>query len=137
MTVTCQSAEETARTIVERVGSEVVLGLPIGIGKATHVADALFELATRDPSISLTIFTGLTLEPPQGQSELEKRFLEPLVERLYTDWPVPRYVDAIRTGSLPANVRVRDSTCGRAATSATRMCSKNTQASITARWQAN
>ncbi len=100
--------EITARTIVERVGSEVVLGLPIGIGKATHVADALFELATRESSISLTIFTGLTLEPPQGQSELEKRFLEPLVERLYTHWPVPRYADAIRTGSLPANVRVRE-----------------------------
>ena len=108
MTVTCQSAEETAKTIVERVGSEVVLGLPIGIGKATHVVDALFELATRESSISLTIFTGLTLEPPQGQSELEKRFLEPLVERLYTHWPVPRYADAIRTGSLPANIRVRE-----------------------------
>ena len=108
MTVTCQSAEETARAIVDRVGSEVVLGLPIGIGKATHVADALFELATQDSSISFTIFTGLTLEPPQGKSELEKRFLEPLVERLYTDWPVPRYVDAIRTGSLPANVRVQE-----------------------------
>ncbi len=108
MTVTCQSAEETARSIVKRVGSEVVLGLPIGIGKATHVADALLELATRESSISLTIFTGLTLEPPHGQSELEKRFLEPLVERLYSDWPVPRYADAIRTGSLPANVRVRE-----------------------------
>jgi hypothetical protein len=44
VTVTCQSAEETARAIVERVGSEIVLGLPIGIGKATHVADALLEL---------------------------------------------------------------------------------------------
>ena len=108
MTVTCQSAEETARTIVERIGPEVVLGLPIGIGKATHVADALFELATQDSSLSLTIFTGLTLEPPQGQSELERRFLEPLVERLYGDWPVPRYADAIRTGSLPANVRVQE-----------------------------
>ena len=106
--MTCQSAEEAARTIIERVGSEVVLGLPIGIGKATHVVDALFDLAARESSISLTIFTGLTLEPPQGKSELEKRFLEPLVERLYADWPVPRYADAIRTGSLPANVRVRE-----------------------------
>ena len=108
MAVTCSSAEETARTIIERVGSDVVVGLPIGIGKATHVADALFDLAAQDSSISLTIFTGLTLEPPQGQSELEKRFLEPLVERLYADWPVPRYADAVRTSSLPANVRVQE-----------------------------
>jgi hypothetical protein len=41
VTVTCQSAEETTRTIVERVGPEAVLGLPIGIGKATHLADAI------------------------------------------------------------------------------------------------
>ncbi len=108
MTVTCQSAEETAKGIVERVGHEVVLGLPIGIGKATHVADALFELARQDSSISLTIFTGLTLEPPRGGSELEKRFLEPLLERLYPNCPVPRYVEAIRAGSLPANVRVQE-----------------------------
>ncbi len=105
VTVTCQSAEQTARTIVERVGSEVVLGLPIGIGKTTHVADALFELATRESSISLTIFTGLTLEPPQGQSELEKRFLEPLVERLYTDWPVPRYAKCCSNSSISAYSR--------------------------------
>jgi acyl-CoA hydrolase len=105
---THQSAKKTAKTIVERVGSEVVLGLPIGIGKATHIADALFDLATQDPSISLTIFTGLTLEPPHGNSDLEKRFLNPLVKRLYPDWPVPRYADAIRTGSLPANIRVQE-----------------------------
>ncbi len=108
VTATYKTAEETARTIVERVGSDVVLGLPIGIGKATHVVDALFELAAQDSSISLTIFTGLTLEPPQAKSELEKRFLEPLVERLYSDWPVPRYADAIRSGSMPANVRVQE-----------------------------
>ena len=108
MSVTFQSAEETAKSIVDRVGRKVVLGLPIGIGKATHVADALFELATQDPSISLTIFTGLTLEPPQGRNELERRFLGPMVERLYPNWPVPRYAEAISDGSLPSNVRVRE-----------------------------
>lgn len=108
MTVTCQSTEEIAKSIVERVGPEVVLGLPIGIGKATHVVDALFDLACQDASISLTIFTGLTLEPPRGRSELEKRFLGPLVERLYTNWPVPKYAEAIRHGAMPANIRVRE-----------------------------
>jgi len=108
VSLTCQSAEETAKAIIDRVGPRIVLGLPIGIGKATHVADALFDLAAQDPSVSLTIFTGLTLEPPQGRSELEKRFLEPLVERLYPDWPVPHYAKAIGDHSLPANVTVRE-----------------------------
>lgn len=108
VTLTCHSAEETAKTIVARVGNEIVLGLPIGIGKATHIANALFDLAADDASLSLTIFTGLTLEPPRGKSDLEKRLLEPLVQRLYADWPVPRYADAIRGNSLPANVHVRE-----------------------------
>lgn len=108
MNTNVRTAQEVAKAIVERVGSEVVLGLPIGIGKATHITDALFELATQDSSLSLTIFTGLTLEPPQGRSELEKRFLEPLVARLYPNWPVPRYAKTIREGSLPSNIRVRE-----------------------------
>ena len=100
--------DEIARAIVERVGPEVVLGLPIGIGKATHIADALFDLAVSDASLSLTIFTGLTLEPPEASSEFERRFLEPLVARLYPDWPVPRYAQAIQEKSLPANIEVHE-----------------------------
>ena len=100
--------DEIARAIVERVGPDVVLGLPIGIGKATHVADALFDLAASDSSVSLTIFTGLTLEPPEASNEFERRFLEPLVARLYPDWPVPRYAQAIQEKSLPANIEVHE-----------------------------
>ena len=66
VTRTCQSATEIADALISMLGKTVVLGLPIGIGKAVHVADALFERAASDPSISLTIFTGLTLSPPQG-----------------------------------------------------------------------
>lgn len=108
VTTVCNSPEETAQTIVERVGKTVVLGLPVGIGKATRIADALFEMAMQDASLSLTIFTGLTLEPPHARSELERRFLEPLVDRLYADCSVPRYAEAIRQGALPSNVTVRE-----------------------------
>ena len=108
MSDTYQSAEDVAKAIVASVGPDIVLGLPIGIGKATHVADALFDLAVADSSLSLTIFTGLTLEPPRGGSELERRLLEPLVQRLYPNWPVPRYAEAIRHESLPSNVRVQE-----------------------------
>ncbi len=108
MATICETPHATARAIVERVGTDIVLGLPIGIGKATHVADALFDLAAADSSLSLTIFTGLTLETPEPRSDLERRFLEPLVTRLYPDWPVPRYAQAIRDKSLPGNIEVHE-----------------------------
>jgi len=78
------SATELVDAIIATVGKKVVLGLPIGIGKAVNVVDALYARAKSDPSISLDIFTGLTLEVPSGRSDLENRFLAPLVERLYS-----------------------------------------------------
>ena len=103
-----RSAADIADAIVASVGNDVVLGLPIGIGKAVRVVDALYERAKNDPSISLTIFTGLTLEVPSGSSDLEKRFLAPLVERLYSQWPTPAYAIDVRRQTLPANVTVRE-----------------------------
>jgi len=108
MSRTFQSAGALADALIETVGRNIVLGLPIGIGKAVHIADALFDRAAADSSISLTIFTGLTLEPPQGRSALERRFLGPLVNRLYADWPTPAYAKALQQHQLPPNVQVRE-----------------------------
>lgn len=101
-------ADRLAGAIVDKVGKKIVLGLPVGIGKAIHVADALFERAAQDASVDLTIFTGLTLEAPRAGSELERRFLEPLAARLYDRWPTPKYAAAQRRGGLPANIRVHE-----------------------------
>jgi acyl-CoA hydrolase len=100
--------DELAERILAHVGRHVVLGLPLGLGKANHVANALFARARADPSIRLDIFTALTLEPPAGASELERRFLGPLAERLYAGWPRLAYAEALRAGELPANVTVAE-----------------------------
>ena len=56
-----------ADAIVEKVGKTIVLALPLGLGKANHIANALYAKAVADPSIRLTIFTALTLEPPRRE----------------------------------------------------------------------
>lgn len=103
-----QDPAALADEIVGRVGRHVVLGLPVGLGKAIHVANALYERAAADSSIRLTIFTALTLEVPRARGELEQRFLEPLVERLYAGLPSLSYAQAIRAGTLPPNIEVRE-----------------------------
>ncbi|MDX1482161.1 MAG: acetyl-CoA hydrolase/transferase C-terminal domain-containing protein, partial [Woeseiaceae bacterium] len=108
MTRTLESADALAGELLNRVGSRIVLGLPVGIGKAIHIADALFERARSDTSISLTIFTGLTLEVPRARGDLERRFLEPFAERLYAEWPTPAYARALRENQLPPNVEVHE-----------------------------
>jgi len=99
-------SEVLADAIVERIGKEIVLGLPLGLGKAPHIANALYERAARDPSISLRIFTALTLEPPPAQSDIERRFLEPVIERTMGGYPRFAYAEAQRKGELPGNIEV-------------------------------
>ncbi len=101
------SAERLVDALLERVGPHVVLGLPVGIGKPPHIANALYRRACADPSLRLTIFTALTLERPQAGSELERRFLAPLAERLFAGWPELDYARELHANALPPNVQVR------------------------------
>ncbi len=103
-----QDAASVADAIIAEAGREIVLGLPLGLGKANHIANALYARAAADPSIKLTIFTALTLEKPKASSELERRFMAPVVERLFGDWPELAYAHALRTGTMPTNIEVNE-----------------------------
>jgi acyl-CoA hydrolase len=87
---------------------DIVLGLPLGLGKVYRFANALYERAARDPSLKLTIFTALTLDKPIPSSELERRFFEPIVERLFGGCPELAYARARREDRLPANIEVHE-----------------------------
>ncbi len=100
--------EAIADAIVRAVGSKIVLGLPLGLGKANHIANALYARAEADRTIQLSIFTALTLEKPRGASDLERRFLDPVIERLFGGYPELAYAHAMRAGQLPPNVEVNE-----------------------------
>ncbi|HEY8696860.1 MAG TPA: acetyl-CoA hydrolase/transferase C-terminal domain-containing protein [Rhizomicrobium sp.] len=102
------NAEALAETIVREVGRDIVLGLPLGLGKANHIANALYARAAADRSIRLRIFTALTLEKPRYGSELERRFLAPVIERLFGGYPDLAYAKALRAGTLPPNIEVNE-----------------------------
>ncbi len=104
-----QSFADPARladAIVERLGKTIVLALPLGLGKANHIANALFAQAVADPSIRLTIFTALTLEAPRPKSEIERRFLAPVAQRAFAGYPALDYAAAIRRGAVPPNIQI-------------------------------
>ncbi len=98
--------ERIAEAVIARVGKAIVLGLPLGIGKANHVANALYARAVADPSIKLRIFTALTLEKPHPRQDLERRFIGPVSERLFANYPELEYGLAQRAGRLPPNIEV-------------------------------
>lgn len=104
----CTDVQRAVDAVLARVGSEIVLGLPLGLGKANLFANAMFARAAKDASISLKILTALTLERPKPKSDLERRFLEPFLERVFGDYPELDYARALRDGSLPDNIEVSE-----------------------------
>jgi hypothetical protein len=99
-----------ADVIVEKVGKTVMLAMPLGLGKANHIVNALFAKAVADPSIRLTIFTALTLEVPRAKSEIEHRFLDPVVQRVFAGYPPLAYAAAIHGGKVPKNIEINEFT---------------------------
>ncbi|MBO0754403.1 MAG: acetyl-CoA hydrolase [Bradyrhizobiaceae bacterium] len=95
-----------ADAIIARVGKRIELALPLGLGKANHVVNALFARAAADSSIWLRIFTALTFELPHARNDLQRRFIKPLADRLFHGYPELAYAIAQREGKLPPNIQV-------------------------------
>jgi hypothetical protein len=98
--------EAIAEDIVRDVGTDLVVGLPLGLGKANHIVNALYARASADRSINLTFFSALTLEKPKPSNLLERRFIAPVIERLFGGYPDLAYADALHAGALPPNIKV-------------------------------
>jgi len=104
--VVMTNEDAIVQQVIDRVGPILHVATPLALGKANHVLNALYRRAKRDPTIQLTITTALTLERPKGKSLLEKRFLEPFVERVFGDYPDLEYELDRTNNTLPSNVRI-------------------------------
>src|ERR1700730_14356063 len=103
---TFDDVAECVESTLARVGPHIGLALPLGIGKPNPLANEFYRRARRDPALSLTIFTALSLRAPEWKGELERRFLEPLVARLFGACVPLDYVADLHGSGVPANVRI-------------------------------
>jgi hypothetical protein len=97
-----------ADAVVRDVGPQIVMALPLGLGKANHIANEIYSRAAADRSIGLKIFTALTLEKPHYGNDLERRFLSPVIERLFGGYPALEYAKALRAGTVPPNIEINE-----------------------------
>ncbi len=98
--------DDIAEDIIRDVGTDLVVGLPLGLGKANHIVNALYARAVADRAISLTFYSALTLEKPKPKNLVQWRFIAPVIDRLFGGYPDLVYADALRAGALPPNIRV-------------------------------
>ena len=100
--------EDCVEHVLSRVGRRVTLCTPIGIGKPVALVNQFYRRAASDPAIELSILTGLTLARPTPSSDLERRLVEPITEKIFGNAPEPEWIAPLRAGRLPANVRVQE-----------------------------
>ncbi len=94
---------------IERVGNSIVLGAPLGLGKANPLINAFYQYARQHPEIELTIFTALSLAVPDAGSGLQQRFLQPFLSRHFGEnYPHLAYLDDLQRGRLPDNIKVSE-----------------------------
>ncbi|MGD9835857.1 MAG: acetyl-CoA hydrolase, partial [Piscinibacter sp.] len=102
------SIEAAVDRVLDTVQGDIVMGIPLAVGKPNPFVNALYRRIKANPSRRLRIVTALSLEKPVGKSELEQHFLGPLVERVFEDYPDLAYVKDLRAGTLPPNIEVRE-----------------------------
>ena len=101
--------DSAVERIVERGGSRIAVATPLGLGKPNHLLNALYRRIKADPTRHLTLYTALSLDLPEAGSELERRFLEPFLERQFgADYPRLDYVVDLKADRLAPNVHVEE-----------------------------
>jgi acyl-CoA hydrolase len=103
---TFDDVAECVESTLARVGPRIVLALPLGIGKPNPLVNEFYRRARADPAIKLKIFTALSLRAPQWHGDLERRFLQPLVERLFGNDVPLEYLRDLHENAVPENVEV-------------------------------
>ena len=97
---------KTVDRVIEHVGKDITFAMTLALGKPVLFINELYKRAKEDPGIKLKIVTALALERPVGTNELEKRFINPLAERLFGKSPQFDYMLDFRAGKLPKNVEI-------------------------------
>ncbi|ALE90431.1 acetyl-CoA hydrolase/transferase C-terminal domain-containing protein [Pseudomonas versuta] len=100
------SIERAVDDVLARLPMHIHLGLPLGLGKANRFVNALYQRIKLLPERRLTIYTALSLgRPPLGDG-LQRRFLEPFVERVFGDYIELDYLADLHRNTLPGNIHV-------------------------------
>ena len=101
------SIEQAVDDVLARLPAHIHMGMPLGLGKPNLFVNALYRRIAKLPERALTIYTALSLGRPTMGDGLQKRFLEPFIERVFGDYPELDFLANLHKGSLPKNIRVQ------------------------------
>ncbi|NWB91132.1 acetyl-CoA hydrolase/transferase C-terminal domain-containing protein [Pseudomonas agarici] len=100
------SIERAVDEVLARLPAHIHMGVPLGLGKPNRFVNALYRRICQLSERRLTIYTALTLGRPALGDGLQRRLLEPFVERVFGDYPELDFLADLRRGQLPPNIHV-------------------------------
>ena len=101
------SIEQAVDEVLARLPAHIHLGMPLGLGKPNRFVNALYQRIAQLPERQLTVYTALSLgRPPLGDG-LQRRFLEPFIERVFGDYPELDFLADLRKDQTPANIHIQ------------------------------
>ena len=111
--IKCSSLGQAADLFFEYFKSknqtQIRLATPLGLGKPNQFLNLIYNRIKADRNYTLDIFTALSLDIPESKNELERRFLDPFIERLWGhDYPRLEYLKDVKENRLPAHINVHE-----------------------------
>ena len=101
--------DDCGNHIADRLGSNLRIAAPLGLGKPHGLLNVLYRLTAEDHTRTMRLYTALSLTRPQPEPGLEARLLVPFLERHFgTDQVDPQYALDQARDKLPPNVEVHE-----------------------------
>ena len=100
------SIERAVDEVLTQLPAHIHLGLPLGLGKANRFVNALYQRIKHLPDRQLTVYTALSLGRPALGEGLQRRFLEPFIERVFGDYIELDFLSDLRRDTLPNNIHI-------------------------------
>jgi acyl-CoA hydrolase len=108
MTQQFKTLNELCGWIDQQCPADLRVAAPLGLGKPHRLLNALYDTARKNSKRSLHIMTALSLTPPSASSDLEKRFLQPFLDRHFATFEPLQYAIDQRRNQLPANIKIEE-----------------------------
>ncbi|MDY7024896.1 MAG: acetyl-CoA hydrolase/transferase C-terminal domain-containing protein [Pseudomonadota bacterium] len=102
------SMDQIIDSVIAHTQGNIVLGIPLGLGKPNQFVNALYRRVKVEPSLKLTIITALSLTKPRLKAGFEQRLGQPIIDRLFDDYEELDYVRDLSHSELPEHIMVKE-----------------------------
>lgn len=107
---TLNDLDEAALYVMSLVPGDLKIALPLGLGKPNQLANKIYNhFKLKNPQRRLEIYTALSLDLPHPKTSLEKKLLNPFLDRHFgKDYPRLAYVQDLLKSNVPANISLHE-----------------------------